>query len=95
MYNNGGHFEKSLHAFKSAGNWRLAVSVAFKLNYDEKEMHLLYVELIEVLSTVGKHADASMIAFDYCKDVEQGVHHLMLSNDWHEVLRRVQTNKQT
>jgi hypothetical protein len=89
VYNNGGHFNKALQAFKSAGNWRLALSVAFKLQYSEKDIRLLAVELIEVLSTVGKHSEASSIAFDYCKDVDQGIHHLMLANEWHEVLRMV------
>jgi elongator complex protein 1 len=89
VYNECLELPKALQSFKLGGDWKMALLIAAKLNYDEKSTLTLAYELVDSLMATSQYNQASQILIDYCNDVEQAVVTLLQGSEWQEALRRV------
>jgi elongator complex protein 1 len=87
IYTMADNKEKSLDAYRMAGCWREAFSIANQLKYNEEEIHGLAYDMIEYLKEKRRFTEAASVAQDYAKDVEEMVDCLLKGSAWKEAER--------
>lgn len=67
----------------------MSMATAFSLQYDQERIASVAYDLSENFRSTTRHAEAAILLFDYCNDVEGGVSALLEGNEWREAIRRV------
>ncbi|KAH9326013.1 hypothetical protein KI387_006191, partial [Taxus chinensis] len=80
-------FQKALGAFRTGGLWKEALTMAGILKLTHDEVLNLANDLCDELQALGKPAEASKIALDYCKDIQSAINLLVTAREWTEALR--------
>ncbi|KAI3731084.1 hypothetical protein L1987_62267 [Smallanthus sonchifolius] len=81
------NLEKALKSYRSSNNWGGVLTVAGLMKLSKEEIMQMAHELCEELQTIGKPSEAAKIAFDYCKDIKNGINLLISAREWEEALR--------
>ncbi|KAI3817744.1 hypothetical protein L1987_11542 [Smallanthus sonchifolius] len=81
------NLEKALKSYRSSNNWGGVLTVAGLMKLPKEEIMQMAHELCEELQTIGKPSEAAKIAFDYCKDIKNGINLLISAREWEEALR--------
>lgn len=84
-YLSGGDLEQAMHAYRTAGAWRMVLSLAGKLGRGDADVKSLALELAEEL-LIGAPKDSATILIDYVHDVHRGVEILASTGAWREAL---------
>lgn len=84
-YLSGGDLEQAIHAYRTAGAWRMVLSLAGKLGWGDADVRSLALELAEEL-LIGAPRDSATILLDYVHDVHRGVEILASTGAWREAL---------
>ncbi|GLI58497.1 hypothetical protein VaNZ11_000228 [Volvox africanus] len=86
-YMAAGRLEKALHAYRSAGRWRMVFVVAGQLEYDEAAVQSLAADVVEELVAGGQAADAAEVLLSYLGDVDNSVRTYTQAREWREAMR--------
>eukprot|EP01117_Protostelium_nocturnum_P005632 TRINITY_DN2032_c1_g1_i4.p1 TRINITY_DN2032_c1_g1~~TRINITY_DN2032_c1_g1_i4.p1 ORF type:complete len:1263 (-),score=561.83 TRINITY_DN2032_c1_g1_i4:48-3836(-) len=86
---------KALNAFKSAGDWKMTMTMASKLSKSKEEQSNLAYEIAESFRSVSRFGEAAQLFFDYCQDIDQGINCLIEGNEWQEAMRRCHFHNRT
>ncbi|KAA6419594.1 MAG: elongator complex 1-like [Trebouxia sp. A1-2] len=78
---------RALEAYKVAGHWQMALTLAGRLGWQEAQVKRLAAELVDGLSSLGNLAGAAAVAVHYLADLDNGVTLLTQAREWREALR--------
>ncbi|DBA88250.1 hypothetical protein WJX77_011440 [Trebouxia sp. C0004] len=78
---------RALQAYKVAGHWQMALTLAGRLGWQEAQVKRLAAELVDGLSSLGNLAGAAAVAVHYLADLDNGVTLLTQAREWREALR--------
>lgn len=67
----------------------MALSTAVSLQYDREKQASIAYDLAENFRSTTRHAEAAILLFDYCNDVDEGLTALIEGSEWGEAVRRV------
>lgn len=68
-------------AHREAGQWRMAMVVAARLGWDERQLQALAAELAEQLAAAGQRGDVAALLAEYLGDVDGAVLQLVQVSD--------------
>ena len=72
-YLAAGRLEKALQAYRSAGQWRVAMMLTRRLKYSEADIQRLAVQISEELAVSGQPAEGAQVLLEYLQDVDNAV----------------------
>lgn len=85
-YISGGEVEQALHAYRTAGAWRMVLSLAGRLGWNTADVKSLALELAEEL-LIEAPKDAATILLEYVNDAQRGVEILASTGAWRDAIR--------
>ena len=84
MYNRANEQSKAIEAYSEAGNWRKALSIAFKHNYNKEKINHLCHSFIENLEGRRCFTDVAQIYYLYLNNEEDAIENYVKAGNWEE-----------
>ena len=86
-YISSGNLRKASECYQSAGNWKMALAMASKLDPSPAHITSVAVSLVTELSESQRHGEAGRVAIEYLDDVDEGMVLLTEGREWQECMR--------
>ncbi|KAK7075465.1 hypothetical protein SK128_012925 [Halocaridina rubra] len=87
MYTRAESFVDALKAYQQAGNWKMALVIGTRLNFNNEKMNELCNTQVEMLKERREYADSATIYEEYLKNEEEAVDCLVKGCHWDDALR--------
>ncbi|MPC55617.1 Elongator complex protein 1 [Portunus trituberculatus] len=87
MLGRAGQHQAALEAYRSAGNWQMALVMAARLGLAKERVGELCRELAEALRGQGRHTEAARLYEHHLADEEEAVACLTAAGEWQDALR--------
>lgn len=86
-YISSGNLHKASECYQSAGNWKMALAMASKLDPSPAHITSVAMSLVIHLSESHRHGEAGRVAIEYLDDVDEGMVLLTEGKEWQECMR--------